>query len=84
MKKAALIFIRWGIFYPITIPLMFIYGVPTAAVFFLWEWIEDKRTSNKFDSRGAKALRKYGRITSIPYFFLARVDDKLNPNGKRF
>lgn len=81
MKKAGLIFVRWFIFYPITIPIMLIYAIPTAAVFFLWERIEEKRAKG-FDSRGAKALRKYGRIMARPLYFLATVDNALNISGK--
>jgi hypothetical protein len=76
-------FIRWFIFYPITLPLMFIYGVPTTAVFLLWEWVDEKRRKG-FDSRGAKALRAYGRIISKPFFFLAEVDKRLSPKQKSF
>lgn len=62
---------------------MFIYGVPTTAVFLLCEWLEEKRGKG-FDSRGAKALRWYGRVISKPYFFLTKVDEKLNTHGKRY
>ncbi len=74
-------FVRWFIFYPITLPLMCIYAIPITAVFFLWEWIEEKRGKG-FDSRSAKALRRYGRITAKPFFFLAEVDKRLTPQHK--
>jgi hypothetical protein len=76
-------FIRWFIFYPITLPVMFIYAIPTTAVFFLWEWIEEKK-GKSFDSRGAKALRKYSITISKPYFFLTEVDKRLNQKKKSF
>jgi len=76
-------FIRWFIFYPITLPIMFIYGVPTSAVFLLWEWIEEKRGKG-FDSRGSKAMRRYGTIIAKPYFLLTKIDEKLDTNGKRY
>lgn len=70
-------FIRWFIFYPITLPLLLIYAIPTTAVYFAWEWAEEKRGKG-FDSRGAKALRRYGIIISKPYFFLTEVDKALS------
>jgi 4-hydroxybenzoate polyprenyltransferase len=70
-------FIRWFILYPITLPLLFIYALPTVAVYFLWEWIEEKRNKG-FDNRGARALRRYGIIISKPFFFLTEVDRALN------
>lgn len=72
-------FIRWIVFYPIIIPVMIIYTIPTAAVFFTWEWIEEKKGKG-FDSRGAKALRRYGKIMSKPFFFVAEVDKRLTTN----
>ena len=70
-------FIRWFIFYPIALPLLFIYAIPTTAVYFTWEWVEEKRDKG-FDSRGAKALRWYGRVISKPFFFLTEVDRALS------
>ena len=76
MKKPTLIFLRWFIFYPITLPIMCIYFILTASVFFTWEWIEEKKGKD-FDSRGAKALRRFSRMSAKPFLFLAEVDKRL-------
>ncbi len=43
-----------------------------------------RKKGKGFDSRGAKALRWYGRIISKPFFFVTKVDEKLNTHGKRY
>jgi hypothetical protein len=77
MKKATLIILRWFIFYPITIPIIFITGVPAAVIFLIWERIEEWKGKG-FDSRGAKSLRWFGRMASKPFFFLSEFDKKFN------
>ena len=77
MKKITLIFLRWFIFYPISIPIVFITGIPAAIIFLIWERIEEWR-NKEYDSRGAKALRWYGRMAAKPFFFLSEVDKKFN------
>lgn len=77
MKKITLLFLRWFIFYPITVPIVFITGVPIAIIFLIWERIEEGRDKG-FDNRGAKALRWFSRMASKPFFFLSEVDKKFN------
>jgi hypothetical protein len=77
MKKITLLFLRWFIFYPITIPIVFITGIPAAFIFLVWEKIEELKGSG-FDSRGAKRLRWFGRIISKPFFFLSEFNKKFN------
>lgn len=82
MKRIALIFLRWFIFYPISIPIVFITGIPAAIIFLIWERIEEWR-GKEYDSRGAKALRLFSRIIAKPFFILGEIDRKLDVNGKR-
>ena len=77
MKKVTLIILRWFIFYPITIPIIFIAGVPAAVIFLIWERIAEWKGKG-FDSRGAKALRWFGRMSAKPFFFLSEFDKKFN------
>ncbi len=84
MKKITLIFLRWFIFYPITIPIVFITGIPIAIIFLAWERLEEWRGKG-FDSRGARGLRWFGKMAAKPFFFLSEIDKKfdLTRNGKR-
>jgi hypothetical protein len=81
MKKITLVFLRWFIFYPITIPFIFITGVPAAFIFIIWERIEEWRGKG-FDSRGARGLRWFGRMAAKPFFFLSEFDKKFNVSWK--
>jgi hypothetical protein len=81
MKRITLIFLRWFIFYPISIPIVFITGIPAAIIFLIWERIEEWRGKG-FDSRGAKALRFFSRAIAKPFFILGEIDKKFNVNGK--
>ena len=77
MKKFALTFTRWFIFYPITIPACIIIYVPLLLFFLLWESINDLMCAGSY-TRSRRMLSKYGKLISKPLFFLSEFDKNFN------
>lgn len=77
MKKFALTFTRWFIFYPITIPACIIIYIPLLLFFLLWESIVDLIGSSTHHA-GRRMLTKYGKLISKPLSFLSKFDKNFN------